>query len=150
MLLTQPGPVTKIDKRNMAMSKKFDKGVMSANCEVILIFPIYGKFGAIHLVDNGTSNVLSLLSSQMDVLWTSVRRTKWYQICPSRLDPYPTSSKDDIWTSKRLHRETCTFKRTPSWRLPDVHWEVIWTSFCSFYKNIQEKHLIFVSFQMNT
>ena len=56
MLLTQPGPVTKIDKRNMAMSKKFDDDVMSANCEVILIFPIYGKFGAIHPVDNGTSN----------------------------------------------------------------------------------------------
>ena len=76
MLLTQPGPVTKIDKRNMAMSKKFDDDVMSANCEVILIFPIYGKFGAIHPVDNGTSKVLSLLSSQMDVLRTSVRRTK--------------------------------------------------------------------------
>ena len=33
MLLTQIGPVTKIDKRNMAMSKKFDDDVMSANLE---------------------------------------------------------------------------------------------------------------------
>ena len=76
--------------------------------------------------------LLSLLLSQMDVPWTSVRRTKWYQIRPSQLDLNRTSSKDVIWTSKRLHRETCTFKQSPSRRLPDVHWEVTWTSFCSW------------------
>ena len=36
------GPVTKLDKRNMTMSKKFDDDVMSANCDVIVFFPIYG------------------------------------------------------------------------------------------------------------
>ena len=36
------GPVTKLGKRNKATSKKFDDDVMSANCDVIVIFPIYG------------------------------------------------------------------------------------------------------------
>ena len=35
-------PVTKLDKRNMTMSKNFDDDVMSANCDVIVFFPIYG------------------------------------------------------------------------------------------------------------
>ena len=41
------GPVTKLDKRNTATSAKNDDYVMSANCDVIVIFPIYGQFGAI-------------------------------------------------------------------------------------------------------
>ena len=41
------GLVIKLDNRNKTASKKFDDEVMSANCEVIVIFPIYGKFGAI-------------------------------------------------------------------------------------------------------
>ena len=36
------GPVTKLDKRNKTTSKSFDDDVMSANCDVIVIFPIYG------------------------------------------------------------------------------------------------------------
>ena len=36
------GPVTKIDKRNKKTSKKVDDDVMSINCDVIVIFPIYG------------------------------------------------------------------------------------------------------------
>ena len=35
------GPVTKHDKKNTAKSKKFDDDVMSANFDVIVIFPIY-------------------------------------------------------------------------------------------------------------
>ena len=46
------GPVTKFDKRNKKSSKKFDDGVMSANCDVIVIFPIYGQFGAIRKPDS--------------------------------------------------------------------------------------------------
>ena len=34
------GPVTKLDKRNKT-SKNIDNDVMSANCDVIVIFPIY-------------------------------------------------------------------------------------------------------------
>ena len=36
------GPVPKIDRRIKTTSKKFDDGVMSENCDVIVIFPIYG------------------------------------------------------------------------------------------------------------
>ena len=41
------GPVTKLDKINKITSKKFDDDVMSENCDVIVIFPIYGQFGTI-------------------------------------------------------------------------------------------------------
>ena len=47
------GPVTKLDKRNKITSKKFDDDVMSANSDVIVIFPIYGQFGAIRKPDSG-------------------------------------------------------------------------------------------------
>ena len=40
-------PVTKLDKRNKTTSKEFDDDVMSENCDVIFIFPIYDQFGAI-------------------------------------------------------------------------------------------------------
>ena len=41
------GPVTKLDKRNTSTSKKFVDNVMSANCDVIVFFSIYGQFAAI-------------------------------------------------------------------------------------------------------
>ena len=47
------GPVTKLDKRNTATSKKIDDNVMSANCDAIVIFLIYGQFGAIRKPDSG-------------------------------------------------------------------------------------------------
>ena len=47
------GPVTKPDKGKITTSKKFPDDVMSANCGVIVIFPIYGKFGAIRKPDSG-------------------------------------------------------------------------------------------------
>ena len=43
----KPGLVTKIDKRNKTKSKKFDENVMSGNCDITVILPIYGQFGAI-------------------------------------------------------------------------------------------------------
>ena len=46
------GLVTKLDKRNKT-TKKFDEDVISANCDVIVIFPIYGQFGAIWKPDSG-------------------------------------------------------------------------------------------------
>ena len=36
------GPVTEINMRNKTTSKKFEDDVMSANCDAIVIFPIYG------------------------------------------------------------------------------------------------------------
>ena len=47
------GPVTKLDKKNTATSKKFDDDAMSANCDVMVIFPIYDQFGAIWKPDFG-------------------------------------------------------------------------------------------------
>ena len=43
----KPGPVTKLDKKNKTTSKKLDDDAMSANFDVIVIFLIYGQFGAI-------------------------------------------------------------------------------------------------------
>ena len=45
------GPVTKRDQRNKAISKKTDHEFMSENCDVIVIFPIYGEPGAIRKLD---------------------------------------------------------------------------------------------------
>ena len=47
------GPVTKLDKRNKATSKKFDEDVMPANCDVIVIFLINDQFGVMGKPDSG-------------------------------------------------------------------------------------------------
>ena len=47
------GPVTKLDKRNKTTSEKFGHDVMSANCDVIVIFVIYGQFAVIRKPDSG-------------------------------------------------------------------------------------------------
>ena len=49
----KPRSITKRDKRNKAASKKMDDDVISENCDVIAIFPIYGQFGAIRKPDSG-------------------------------------------------------------------------------------------------
>ena len=46
------GPVTKLDKGNMAMSKKSDHGTSSANYDAIFIFPVSIQFGAIQKLDS--------------------------------------------------------------------------------------------------
>ena len=47
------GSVTKLDKRNKTTSKKIDVDVMSENCDVIVIFRIFGQFGAVRRLDSG-------------------------------------------------------------------------------------------------
>ena len=47
------GPVTKFDNRNKTTPKAIDNDVLSANCDVIIIFPIYDQFGAIRKQDPG-------------------------------------------------------------------------------------------------
>ena len=47
------GPVTKLNKRNIKTSKVFDDDVMSADCDAIVIFPIYDQFGAMWKPDSG-------------------------------------------------------------------------------------------------
>ena len=49
------GPVTKIDKRNKTRSKNCDD-VISKNCDVIVIFQIFGQFGAVWRPDSGQSS----------------------------------------------------------------------------------------------
>ena len=43
------GPVTKIDKKNKTTSKKIDDDIMSENCNVIAIFPVYSLLPPTHL-----------------------------------------------------------------------------------------------------
>ena len=65
------GSVTKLGKKNKKPSKKFDDNVMSPNHDVIVIFSIYGQFGAIRKPDFGRIvcrtyifNNINLLSSK--------------------------------------------------------------------------------------
>ena len=70
------GPVTKLDKKNKTRSKKFGDGVISKNCDVIVIFLIYGQFGATQKPDSGrlvcktyifiNSNLLSYKNSKQN------------------------------------------------------------------------------------
>ena len=45
------GSVTKPDERNKIMSYKIWRCAMSANCDTIVIFLIYGQFGANRIAD---------------------------------------------------------------------------------------------------
>ena len=45
--------VTKIDKRNTVLSKKFGNDVMLLNYDIIIMLPIYDHFGAIQKPDSG-------------------------------------------------------------------------------------------------
>ena len=53
------GPVTKLVKRNTTTYKNDDE-VMQGNCDVIVIFPIYGKLLAIWKRDSRHSVILTL------------------------------------------------------------------------------------------
>ena len=41
------GPINKLDKKNKTTSKKFGDDVKLENCDFLVIFAIYGQFGAI-------------------------------------------------------------------------------------------------------
>ena len=47
------GPVTKLNKKNRATSKKIDDDVMLASYDVIVIFVISGQLRAIWKLDSG-------------------------------------------------------------------------------------------------
>ena len=47
------GPITKLGTTNITISKNFEDGVMFANYDVIVIFPIDTSFGAIRNSDFG-------------------------------------------------------------------------------------------------
>ena len=60
------GPVTKLDKRNTARSKKFDE--FSGSCDVIVIFPIYSQFGAIQKPDPEHMNYKTYIFNNSNLL----------------------------------------------------------------------------------
>ena len=47
------GTVPKLDKRKKTTSKKLDHDVKSENYDVIVIFRIFGQFGAVQRPDSG-------------------------------------------------------------------------------------------------
>ena len=62
------GPVTKLDKRNKITPKHFDDGVMSGNCDVIVIFRIFGIFGVVRRPDSGHRACKSYVFSNSNLL----------------------------------------------------------------------------------
>ena len=61
-------PINKLDKRNNTTSNKFDDDVMSENYDVIVIFYIYGQFGAIRKPDSGRRICKSFVSINSNLL----------------------------------------------------------------------------------
>ena len=71
------GPVTKLVKRNTTTSKKIDGDVISKNCDVIVIFPVYDKFGTIRKPDYGCIVCKNLIFIKSNLLsYKSENRTK--------------------------------------------------------------------------
>ena len=71
------GPVTKFNKKNKTTSKNFGDNVMLANYDVIVIFPIYGQFGAIWKPDSGRIVCKTYIFINSNVLLTNTEnRTK--------------------------------------------------------------------------
>ena len=60
------GPVTKLEKRNKTTSKKFD---VSRNWDVIVIFRIFGQFGAVQRPDSGHRACKSYVFSNSNFLF---------------------------------------------------------------------------------
>ena len=71
------GAVPKLDRRNKAMSKKFDHDVMSENCDVIVILQIFGQFEAVQRPDSGHRICKNLFSVIITFCFTKTEnRTK--------------------------------------------------------------------------
>ena len=62
------GPVTKLDKKNKTTSKKIDIDVMLKNCDVVVIFQIFGQFGAVRRPDSGHRVCKSYVFSNSNLL----------------------------------------------------------------------------------
>ena len=62
------GPVIKLDKRSKTTSKKFDVDVMLENYDIIVIFQIFGQFGAVRRPDSVHRVCKSYVSSNRKLL----------------------------------------------------------------------------------
>ena len=70
-------PVTKLYKRNKTTSKKFDDDVMSENRDVIVIFQIFGQFGAVWRPDSGHRVCRSYVFSNTNLLSYKNWKQNW-------------------------------------------------------------------------
>ena len=98
------GSVAKLDKRNMATSKMFDDGGMSANCDDIVIFPIYGQVEAIWKLDSGHVVInRNLLSCK---IWKQIWKiSNNYQIIALSMDILSLSKNVYFW-KKCWHQQS--------------------------------------------
>ena len=62
------GPVPKLDKKNKTTSENFDDDVMPGDCDVIIIFRIFGQFGAVRRPDSGHRVYKSYVFSNRNLL----------------------------------------------------------------------------------
>ena len=62
------GTVTKLDKRNKTASKKIRDDLILGNCDVIVIFRIFGQFGAVRRPDSGHRVCKSYVFSNSNIL----------------------------------------------------------------------------------
>ena len=69
------GPLTKHNKQKHGNTIKNDDDVMSANCDVIVTFPIYGQFGAIRNLDSGRMVCKSYIFILLLSLFLSLKLT---------------------------------------------------------------------------
>ena len=62
------GPVTRFHKKNKTTSKNFDNYIMSANCDVLVIFLVYGQFRAIRRPSSGRIVCKTYISININLL----------------------------------------------------------------------------------
>ena len=72
-------PVTKLYNRNKTTSKNFDDDIMSENCDNIIIFLIYGKFGAIQNLDSKSAKLMFSLIVTFYLTKIEKRTKNFYQ-----------------------------------------------------------------------
>ena len=62
------GPVTKLEERTKTTSKKIDYDAMPENCDLIVIFWMFGEFGAVPRPDSGHRVCKSYVFSNINLL----------------------------------------------------------------------------------
>ena len=92
------GPVAKLDNKNKKTLKKFYDDVMSANCDVIVIFPIYGQFGAIQTPDSGRIVCKTYIFIKNNLILTSFRQGVILPPAP----PLPPPQNEPLKSPPRL------------------------------------------------
>ena len=71
------GQVTKLDKKRKTASKNFGDNVMSVNCDIIVMFPIFAQFGAIRKPDSGRIVCKTYIFISSDLLSYKSWKQNW-------------------------------------------------------------------------